>query len=127
MILYEKKIMKALDFLVNNMCLPSRMFSKCPEILLYSPEKRIISKCLIIKVLLSKGLLKNPQVWTMSVHLRRIVYWRSLCWYIKKKYLYCWVCIMENYSFKVHNFWNVFICISLLQLLSFFYWILQFV
>ncbi|XP_031248053.1 transcription termination factor MTERF6, chloroplastic/mitochondrial-like [Pistacia vera] len=57
--LSEKKITRAMDLLVNKMGWLSRDISKMPIILNYSLEKRIAPRCLVIQVLLSKGLIKE--------------------------------------------------------------------
>ncbi|KAK2990587.1 hypothetical protein RJ640_019867 [Escallonia rubra] len=59
MILSEKKISRAMDFLVNKMGWESRMISRCPGVLFFSLEKRIIPRCSVVHVLLLKGLLKG--------------------------------------------------------------------
>ncbi|TQE03518.1 hypothetical protein C1H46_010833 [Malus baccata] len=56
MILSEKKIMQVMDFLVNKMGWSSRLIATCPVVLCFSLEKRIIPRCLVVKVLLMKGL-----------------------------------------------------------------------
>lgn len=59
MILSEKKIMKAMDFFVNKMGWPSKMIAKCPVVLLFSLERRIVPRCSVIQVLSLKGLVKK--------------------------------------------------------------------
>ncbi|XP_068330871.1 transcription termination factor MTERF2, chloroplastic-like [Pyrus communis] len=55
----EKKIMQVMDFLVNKMGWPQRSIVKCPTIVSFSLEKRIIPRCSVVKVLLLKGLIKE--------------------------------------------------------------------
>ncbi|XP_073054210.1 transcription termination factor MTERF8, chloroplastic-like [Primulina eburnea] len=57
MIMSQNKISRIMDFLVNKMGWESRKLSSFPEILLYSLENRIIPRCTVIKVLLSRGLI----------------------------------------------------------------------
>ncbi|GFZ04621.1 mitochondrial transcription termination factor family protein [Actinidia rufa] len=59
MILSEKKISRAMDFFVNKLGWPSKEIARCPVILFYNLEKRIIPRCSIIQVLSLKGLLKK--------------------------------------------------------------------
>ncbi|XP_031259294.1 uncharacterized protein LOC116117386 [Pistacia vera] len=65
MILSEKKIMRSMDFFVNKMGLPSGMIAECPVVLFFSMEKRIIPRCSVIEVLLSKGLIKDIRLSTV--------------------------------------------------------------
>ncbi|XP_031268869.1 transcription termination factor MTERF5, chloroplastic-like [Pistacia vera] len=55
----EEKITKVMDFLVNKMGWLSRDISKWPEVFTYSLEKRIVPRCFVIQVLLSKGLIRE--------------------------------------------------------------------
>lgn len=59
MILSEKKITRAMDFLVNKMGWPSRLIASCPAVLLFSLEKRIIPRCYVIQALSVNGLIKK--------------------------------------------------------------------
>ncbi|OVA10040.1 Mitochodrial transcription termination factor-related [Macleaya cordata] len=59
MVASEKKIMAIMDFLVNQMGYNTSLMVKCPEVLLLSLEKRIIPRCLVIEILVSKGLIKK--------------------------------------------------------------------
>ncbi|EXC34719.1 hypothetical protein L484_020492 [Morus notabilis] len=61
-LLPEEKIVKTMEFLVNEMVWPAEKIAKCPSILLYSFEKRILPRCLVVKVLLLKGLVKKEDV-----------------------------------------------------------------
>lgn len=51
--------MQVMDFLVNKMGWPQRSIVKCPTIVSFSLEKRIIPRCSVVKVLLLKGLIKE--------------------------------------------------------------------
>lgn len=55
----EEKITKTMDFFVNKMGWLSQDIAKRPEILLYSLEKRIVPRCSVVQVLLSRGLIKK--------------------------------------------------------------------
>ncbi|XP_068331215.1 transcription termination factor MTERF2, chloroplastic-like [Pyrus communis] len=66
MIVSEKKLMLAMEFLVNKMGWPSVMIAKSPEVMCYSLEKRFIPRCLVVKVLLLKGLIKGIENVSLS-------------------------------------------------------------
>ncbi|XP_031271456.1 uncharacterized protein LOC116129866 [Pistacia vera] len=70
MIASESKIMNAMDFLVNKMRWQSTDIALYPEVFLMSLEKRVIPRCLVIKVLQSKGLLKKK--WSLSTCVRPV-------------------------------------------------------
>lgn len=53
----EEKITKAMDFLVNKMGWFSQLIAKIPVVLLLSLKKRIVPRCYVVQVLLSKGLI----------------------------------------------------------------------
>ncbi|XP_031271556.1 transcription termination factor MTERF2, chloroplastic-like [Pistacia vera] len=55
----ESKIINAMDFLVNKMGWQSTDIALYPDVFLMTLEKRIIPRCLVIKVLQSKGLVKK--------------------------------------------------------------------
>lgn len=57
MIMSQNKISRTIDFLVNKMGWESRKLISCPAVLFYSLENRIIPRCSVIKVLLSRGLI----------------------------------------------------------------------
>ncbi|KAG2667459.1 hypothetical protein I3760_15G115900 [Carya illinoinensis] len=59
MITSEKKIMKVMGFFVNNLKMKPSIISKCPNLLLLSLEKRIIPRCSVLQLLMSKGLIKE--------------------------------------------------------------------
>ncbi|XP_050121596.1 uncharacterized protein LOC126599245 isoform X3 [Malus sylvestris] len=59
MTMSEKKLMLAMDFLVNEMGWSSKMIAKRPLVLHYSLEKRLVPRCSVAKVLLLKGLIKG--------------------------------------------------------------------
>lgn len=55
----EKKIMNIMDYLVKKMGWPSGVIARCPLVLNFSLEKRIIPRCSVIQVLSLKGLVKK--------------------------------------------------------------------
>ncbi|XP_058200179.1 transcription termination factor MTERF15, mitochondrial-like [Rhododendron vialii] len=59
MVLSEKKITRVMDFLVNKMGWHSKDIARYPTTMLFSLEKRIVPRCLVIQVLVSKGLVKK--------------------------------------------------------------------
>ncbi|KAK9912738.1 hypothetical protein M0R45_036584 [Rubus argutus] len=59
MLVSEKKIMQTMDFLVNEMGWPSQMMAKYAKVFSYTLEKRLIPRCSVCKVLLSKGLINQ--------------------------------------------------------------------
>ncbi|XP_077247610.1 transcription termination factor MTERF15, mitochondrial-like [Tasmannia lanceolata] len=59
MVISEQKIRRGMDFFVNKMnCKPS-VISRNPNILSYSLEKRVVPRCSVLQVLMSKGLIKK--------------------------------------------------------------------
>ncbi|KAB2627360.1 hypothetical protein D8674_020978 [Pyrus ussuriensis x Pyrus communis] len=59
MMVSEKKLIRALEFLVNEMGWSSKMIAKSPLVLCLSLEKRLFPRCSVVKVLLLKGLIKG--------------------------------------------------------------------
>ncbi|XP_058200180.1 uncharacterized protein LOC131315122 [Rhododendron vialii] len=57
--LSEEKIMSSMDFLVNEMGWKPAAIAKVPRVLSCSVKTRTIPRCLVIKVLISKGLMKK--------------------------------------------------------------------
>ncbi|XP_026418266.1 uncharacterized protein LOC113313687 isoform X2 [Papaver somniferum] len=55
----EKKISTTTDYLVNQMGVSSLLIAKCPVILSYSLEKRIIPRISVHRILTDKGLMKD--------------------------------------------------------------------
>jgi len=55
----EKKIMKSMNFLVNDVGLTPQDIVGCPAILFRSLEKTLIPRCAVIKILKSRGLIKS--------------------------------------------------------------------
>ncbi|BBG96561.1 Mitochondrial transcription termination factor family protein [Prunus dulcis] len=59
MIVSEKKLMQAMDLLVNKMGWSSGMIAKYPVVLSLSLERRLIPRCSVVKVLLLKGFINE--------------------------------------------------------------------
>ena len=59
MLFSEEKIMKVMNFLVNNFGRPSTDIAKNPVVLLLSLEKRIIPRCSVVQILIARDLVKN--------------------------------------------------------------------
>ncbi|PSS06242.1 Transcription termination factor like [Actinidia chinensis var. chinensis] len=59
MALSEKKITSVMDFLVNKMGWNPTAIARAPTVLFYSLQKRTIPRCLVIKVLILKGLIQK--------------------------------------------------------------------
>lgn len=59
MIVSEQKIRKLMDFYVNKLSLEPLIISKNPNILLLSLEKRILPRCSVLQLLMSKELIKR--------------------------------------------------------------------
>jgi mTERF domain-containing protein len=59
MLVSEDKIMRVMDFFINKMGMESSLIIKCPGLVTYSLEKRLIPRSLVCQVLLSKGLVKK--------------------------------------------------------------------
>ncbi|XP_059631338.1 uncharacterized protein LOC132274159 isoform X2 [Cornus florida] len=56
----EEKIMASLNFYANTMGWVSSLIAHRPKLMSMSLGKRIIPRCSVLKVLMSKGLIKNP-------------------------------------------------------------------
>ncbi|RZC86956.1 hypothetical protein C5167_030310 [Papaver somniferum] len=54
----EKKIVLIMDYLVNQMGYSALVITKFPQILTYSLEKRIVPRCCVSQILISRGLVK---------------------------------------------------------------------
>jgi mTERF domain-containing protein len=65
MLASENKIRKLMSFFVNKLNMTPLMISKNPNLLLLSLEKRIIPRCSVLHLLMSKGLIKED---TSIVH-----------------------------------------------------------
>ncbi|XP_026444691.1 transcription termination factor MTERF8, chloroplastic-like [Papaver somniferum] len=63
----EKKISGTMDYLVNQMGISSSLIVRCPMILNYSLEKRIMRRCSIYRSLVSKGLIDKDQIHISSL------------------------------------------------------------
>nr|XP_023924122.1 uncharacterized protein LOC112035535 [Quercus suber]POE96041.1 transcription termination factor mterf6, chloroplastic/mitochondrial [Quercus suber] len=59
MIASENKIRKLMSFFVNKLNMTPSMISKNPNLILLSLEKRIIPRCSVLHLLISKGLVKE--------------------------------------------------------------------
>uniref|UniRef100_A0A5B7AN15 Mitochondrial transcription termination factor family protein n=1 Tax=Davidia involucrata TaxID=16924 RepID=A0A5B7AN15_DAVIN len=55
----EKKINQVMDFLINKMGWNASYVSRCPMVVLSSLENWTIPRCLVVQLLLSKGLIKK--------------------------------------------------------------------
>uniref|UniRef100_A0A5B7CDJ9 Mitochondrial transcription termination factor family protein n=1 Tax=Davidia involucrata TaxID=16924 RepID=A0A5B7CDJ9_DAVIN len=68
MICSEKKIREVMDFFVNKVGLKASDIAKCPNLLLTSLERRIIPRCSVLLVLMSKGLIekKLDVIWLLN-------------------------------------------------------------
>lgn len=64
----EKKIRELMEFFVNKLGLKPLDIAKCPNLFLISLERRIIPRCSIMQVLMSKGLIKKniDIVWVLN-------------------------------------------------------------
>lgn len=59
----ENKIARVIEFLTNKMGWPSNALARYPSLLTFSLENRTMPRFAVIKVLLSKGLLKEDMSW----------------------------------------------------------------
>ncbi|XP_059628983.1 transcription termination factor MTERF5, chloroplastic-like [Cornus florida] len=68
MISSEKKIRKLMDFFVNKAGLRASEIAKCPYLFKFSLESRIIPRCSVLQVLMSKGLIRKEVelVWALT-------------------------------------------------------------
>ncbi|KAL2238951.1 transcription termination factor MTERF8, chloroplastic [Sesamum indicum] len=64
MLLSEKKISAAMDFLINKVEQESRSVARCPQILFYNMERRIVPRCSVVHLLSLKGLVKKD--WSLG-------------------------------------------------------------
>ncbi|KAL7210403.1 hypothetical protein ACSBR1_031875 [Camellia fascicularis] len=55
----KHKIMRVMEFFVNKMGWDSSFLARSPILIGFSLEKRIVPRCAVYQVLLSKGLIKN--------------------------------------------------------------------
>ncbi|RZC72822.1 hypothetical protein C5167_048302 [Papaver somniferum] len=58
----EKKISMIMDYLVNQMGISPLLIARCPNVLNYSLEKRIIPRCSVYRSLVSKGLVNKDRI-----------------------------------------------------------------
>ncbi|XP_010545033.1 PREDICTED: transcription termination factor MTERF8, chloroplastic [Tarenaya hassleriana] len=64
MMLSERKINRSMEYLVKEMGWEPRRIVQCPLVLFFSLEKRIIPRCSVIRVLVSKGLVNED--WSLA-------------------------------------------------------------
>lgn len=64
MMLSERKINRTMEFLVEEMKMAPRSIAGCPVVLFFSLDKRIIPRCSVVKVLVSKGMVKED--WSLT-------------------------------------------------------------
>jgi mTERF domain-containing protein len=84
MTISKKKIKKCMSFFVNKLKMKLSLISKKPILILYSLEKRIIPRCSVLQLLMSKGLIKAD---TSIVH----------AWIItEKEFVNKFVCKYQN-------------------------------
>jgi mTERF domain-containing protein len=69
MAISKKKIKKFMSFFVNKLKMKPSLISKTPILILFSLEKRIIPRCSVLQLLMSKGLIKAD---TSIVHAWKI-------------------------------------------------------
>ncbi|KAF8411851.1 hypothetical protein HHK36_004410 [Tetracentron sinense] len=68
MLASEKKIKELMDFFVNKVGLKPTDITRCPNLFLLSLEKRIIPRCSVLQILMSKGLIEKDLdvVWVLN-------------------------------------------------------------
>ncbi|XAR65474.1 hypothetical protein NMG60_11009615 [Bertholletia excelsa] len=88
MLLSEKKITEAMNFLVNNMAWNYQMIVRCPAVLLLSLEKRTIPRCLVVQVLISKGLVKKDLSLASVLLPLEKHFWIGMLSDMRRKYLF---------------------------------------
>ncbi|CAL5426046.1 unnamed protein product [Camellia sinensis] len=57
--LSEEKIMETMDFLVNKMGWQATVVARCPVALFFNMERRIVPRCTVVKILLTKESVKK--------------------------------------------------------------------
>ncbi|KAK1278662.1 hypothetical protein QJS04_geneDACA003689 [Acorus gramineus] len=67
--LSEKKIKRKFEFFVGELGWEPSSLSGCPVLLCYDLEKRVIPRCSVLQVLLSKDLIKKDMQWTTALML----------------------------------------------------------
>eukprot|EP00268_Persea_americana_P052197 TRINITY_DN5837_c0_g1_i1.p1 TRINITY_DN5837_c0_g1~~TRINITY_DN5837_c0_g1_i1.p1 ORF type:complete len:389 (-),score=49.62 TRINITY_DN5837_c0_g1_i1:736-1902(-) len=69
MMVSEEKIVKVAEFLQCEMGWKPSILAKCPNLLLYSLEKRTIPRCLLLRILIKKGLImEEPGLfWMLNI------------------------------------------------------------
>lgn len=64
MVISEKKISTALDFLVNELGRESRSIARCPQVLFYNLKERIVPRCSVAHLVSLEGLIDKD--WSLS-------------------------------------------------------------
>ncbi|KAK1319135.1 hypothetical protein QJS10_CPB04g00441 [Acorus calamus] len=67
MFISEKKIRKGFEFFVGELGWEPSYISRYPILLGFCLERRVIPRCSVLKVLLSKGLIKKDMKWTTAL------------------------------------------------------------
>ncbi|CAA0828175.1 Mitochondrial transcription termination factor family protein [Striga hermonthica] len=69
MLCSEKKVTAVLEFVVRELGREARVVARCPSIIFYSMERRIVPRCTLVRDLASKGLVKKDWVLTSVLSL----------------------------------------------------------
>ncbi|KAK1295060.1 hypothetical protein QJS10_CPA16g01099 [Acorus calamus] len=65
----EKKIKRMFEFFVGELGWELPSLSRCPVLIGLNLEKRVIPRCLVLEVLLSKGLIEKDMKWPTALKL----------------------------------------------------------
>ncbi|KAK1319954.1 hypothetical protein QJS10_CPB04g00433 [Acorus calamus] len=65
----EKKIRRGFEFFVNELGWEPSSLSRCPIIMSLNLGKRVIPRCSVLEVLLSKGLIEKDMKWSTALKL----------------------------------------------------------
>ncbi|KAK1318667.1 hypothetical protein QJS10_CPB04g00426 [Acorus calamus] len=63
----EKKIKRVFEFFVGELGWEPPSLSRCPVLISLNLEKRVIPRCLVLEVLLSKGLIEKDMKWSTAL------------------------------------------------------------